>query len=559
MNNIFSYYTKYRDHIGEYNKFKNESNKQDIKVSDASLSSENQNIKNKAKAIAEPLILLDCYEHEKAEDAETFFQTYNTELISVTGVLCSFPIAITSIIPFLNKHADKSTLIKKSAEVLSKYKNASLNIAGKSISAPKIATAISALGSGLFYIKAMRKSMESQLGIIRKGSFDATQKVINNHKLFAVLTPEQENQLNNKASEKTNDKSNIKNAIEDKLDITSSFKAVKEFKLNNAEYQKQKADYFNTLTEQNKILSESEKQKASEDKELFESLLKNVEHDVLEPLQRVETISNISYSALFTGGFLEYLITDKLVDILGVKNPILKTAVKIGAPILTYLLLNKNIADIENKAILATKYKHLKKFTEDPLAYQQPNDTKKQSLTEFIKSVYKDMKDYDEFTQNELPKLKNKLEAKKEIELTEKQEQDAKSLQKNTSMVINTQREHLYNQSVGIKALSETILQPIDIIATAIGGKIGSNLSKKCPNKTLAGLMTGLGAVAAFIPAAIIEAKLTKQQKLSEKIAAMLAIKDLNNINKFANTKDISKNPDIINSQSNVFKEFNSF
>lgn len=559
MNGIFSYYTKYRDHIDEYNTFKNEANKQDIKASEASYSSENQDIKNKAKAIAEPLILLDCYEHEKAEDAETFFQTYNTELISITGVLCSLPLALTSLIPFLNKHSDKNPIIKKSAEMLSKYKNASLNIAGKQISAPQIATAISALGSGLFYIKAMRKSMESQLGIIRKGSFDATQKVINNHKLFAVLTPEQDNQINNKSNIETNNISNIKNALEDKLDITSSFKAVKEFKLQNIEYQKQKSDYFNAIAKQNTQLNEANKQKATEDKELFEHLLKNVEHDVLEPLQRVETISNISYSALFTGGFLEYLITDKLVDVLGVKNPILKTAVKIGAPILTYLLLNKNIADIENKAILATKYKHLKKFTENPMSYQKTDDAYKQSLPEFIKSVYKDMKDYDEFTQNELPKLKNRMEAKKGIELTEQQEKDAKSLQKNTSMTINTQREHLYNQSVGIKALSETILQPIDIIATAIGGKIGSNLSKKCPNKTLAGLMTGLGAVAAFIPAAIIEAKLTKQQKLSEKIAVMLAMKDLNNINKFADSENNSKNQNTIKPQSNIFKEFSSF
>ena len=31
-------------------------------------------------------------------------------------------------------------------------------------------------------------------------------------------------------------------------------------------------------------------------------------------MEKVETMANIGYSALFAGGFLEYLITDKLVD-----------------------------------------------------------------------------------------------------------------------------------------------------------------------------------------------------------------------------------------------------
>ena len=71
-------------------------------------------------------------------------------------------------------------------------------------------------------------------------------------------------------------------------------------------------------------------------------------------------------------------------------------------------------------------------------------------------------------------------------------------------------------------------------------------------------MMTGLGAVIAFIPAAIAEAKLTKQQKLSEKIAVMLAIKDFNNAKQFA---DFSKSDNFdyvqsIQGNSKVFSDF---
>jgi len=557
MNNIFSYYTKYREHIPEYNKWSNDAQKRtNQSASSIVFSPSSDNLKQKAKTIAEPLLLLDSYEHEKAEDSETFFQTLNIELMSITGAICSIPMAITKIIPALNKHADKNHFIKKAADFLTKYKNASVNIAGKNLPVPKIAAAASTIAGAAFFVHGMKNSMESQLGLIRKASFDATQNIINDPKLFAILTPEQEQQVNSIVNYEEKHKSALVEKLKDKVNINSSFQAVGEYKKTHADYIKRKKEYFDSQKKSTKTINSAPSQKQNEeDKILFENLLKNVEHDVLEPLRKVETISNISYSAMFTGGFLEYLISDKLVDILGIKNKILGTGIKLGVPLLTYMILNKNISDIENKAILATKYKHLKQFTENPQQYSNSNEQKKESLPQFIKTVLSDMKEYDKFAQTELPKLKEKMDAKRQIKLSAKQEHDAKLLQKNTSMVINKQREHLYEQSVGIKALSETILGPLDIAATAIGGVIGNRMAKRCGNPKISSLLTGLGAVIAFIPAAIIEAKLTKQQKLSEKIAAMMAIKDIQNPNIF---EDSAYNKDfkIPLNYSKVFKEF---
>ncbi len=535
MNNITDYYTSYRQHIEEYKCWdRNNNNTSKEQTAPDAVISCNNELKQKAKTIAEPLLLCDSYEHERAEDAETFFQTLNIELLSITGAICSFPAAVTKIIPFLNKHQDKNKIIKKSFELLEKYKNSSIKITGKNIAGTKIATGAACIFGALFYANGIKNSMESQLGLIRKASFDATQNIINAPELFAVLTPEQENKVNSIVSYDENHKSDFVDKIKDRVNINSSFQAVGEYNKNYADYEKKKKDYNDKLNKTpDKTFSNEQINQAENDKLLFENYLKNVEHDVLEPLRKVETISNISYSSMFTGGFLEYLISDKLVEILKIKNKVLGTGIKIGMPLLTYLLLNKNISDIENKAILATKYKHLKQFAENPMQYSHSSEDKKESLPQFIKGVYKDMKEYEKFSQNELPKLKEKMEAKRQIKLTPEQEKDAKRLQKNTSMVINTQREELYNQSVGIKALSETILGPIDVLAAAIGGYIGHNMAKKFPDKKLSGLFTGLGAVIAFIPAAITEAKLTKQQKLSEKIAVMEAIKKLQDPKKF--------------------------
>lgn len=554
MNNIFSYYTKYREHIDEYKQWNDKQTS-----SPKTPLSQTEELKQKAKAIAEPILLIDSYTHEKAEDAETFYQTYNTELASVTGLLCLLPNTITKSIPFLNKHADKSKLIKKSADLLTKYANSNVNISGKQIKITSIATATSSILAGIFFAKGIKKSIEGQLELTRKASFDATQKLTNDHKMFAVLNKEQEEKLDSILKHNEEHQTGFVDKLKDKLDVTTSFQSVKEYKKNKKEYIKQKEDYFKEINKsQAKQLTKEKAKQAEEDKQLFQNLLKNMEHDVLIPLQKVETTANIGYSALFAGGFLEYLITDKLVDVLHVNNKILSGAMKLSVPILTYLLLNKNISDFENKAILATKYKHLKQFMENPEQYNNPQNNEKESLLDFAKTVLKDMKDYDEFEEKELPKIKDKLESKHLIELTSEQEEQAKLLQKQTNMIVNTQRENMFEQTVGIEALSEIVTNPVDIIGAAIGGKIGKELAKKC-NPKLAPLMTAIGTVAGFVPVALVEAKFTSEQKKAEKIATMLAMKDLENPQKFAdnsaNINEISTSK-IDKNDPQIFKNF---
>lgn len=559
MSRISSYYTKYRQHINDYNHWNND-NISAEKNTSASFSQNNTSLQKKAKTIAEPLLLLDSYEHEKAEDSETFFQTLNIELMSIAGVIASAPIALTKALPFLNKYSDKNAAIKTCSDLINKYTNKMLQIGKRQIPLPKALTAVSAIISAVFFASGIKNSMESQLGIIRKASFDASQNIINNPQLFAVLTPQQESQVNSIVNYEEKNKSAFVDKLKEKVNINSSFQAVRDYKTSLKQYKQEKDDYLKQANSAgNAALSDKQTEDVLQNQTLFTNYLKNVEHDVLEPLRKVETISNISYSALFTGGFLEYLITDKLVDVLGIQNKPIRGLVKFGVPLLTYMLLNKNISNIENKAILATKYKHLNQFIQNPEQYSQPKDNKKESLPSFLKTVYKDMQDYNKFAENELPKLKEKMEAKKQIKLSPEQLKEAKLLQKNTAMTINNQREELYNQSVGIKALSETILGPLDILATAAGAKIGNNMAKRCPNKKLSGLFTGLGAVIAFIPAAIIEAKLTKQQKLSEKIAVMNAIKGMKNPAKFADFSPSSSKQFIDNypiEQSQTFKDF---
>ncbi len=515
-----------------------------------------EKLKQKAKLIAEPILLFDSYEHEKAEDAETFFQTYNIELLSVAGAISSLPALITKTIPFFNKYSEKSKIFKTLANGINKYKNTNYKILGKSFALSKILTLLSLSVSALFYAKGIKGSMKSQLGLIRKSTFDASQNIIDNPKIFAQLTPEQQKELDNLVNDNKNS-FKIIDKLKDKVNISSSFVSVADYNLNKAKYEKKKSEYIESIKKKE---NKDDLGETLEDKVLLEGYLKNVEHDVLETLRKVETISNISYSAMFTGGFLEYLISDKLVEVLHINNKFLSALIKFGAPLITYLILNKNISDIENKAILATKYKYLKDFVKNPLNYHSKNNEKSEHPKgiSFIKEVYKDMKEYEKFSRNELPKIRDKMDAKKSLKLDEKQEQDANSLQKNVSAILNNQRENVYEQTVDVKSLSETILGPLDIVMTAIGAKVGHSMAKACKNKKYSRMFIGLGALLAFIPAAIVEAKLTKEQKKAEKIAAMISIKDIKNNLKFTtpNYKDNKIFNNNLQNMSDIFKEF---
>jgi hypothetical protein len=197
---------------------------------------------------------------------------------------------------------------------------------------------------------------------------------------------------------------------------------------------------------------------------------------------------------------------------------------------------------------------------DNPEQYHHKRDDKTKNLINFIKTVAKDMKDYDNFSTKELPKIKEKLEAKQQIKLTPEQEKQAKLLQKQTNLVVNTQRERMLEQTVGIEALSETVTNPIDILGAAIGGVVGNALGKKCGSK-YAGLMTAIGTIIGFIPIAIMEAKFTSEQKKAERIATMLAMKDLSNHFKFAdfnNYPDTSKIKEHINTPK-TFEKFKNW
>ena len=115
MGKIIDFYTKYRQDIPAYKDWNAEQKKQQVVTTPAPVS-----MQNKAKLIAEPMLLFDKYEHEKMEDAETFYQTFNIELMSLVGAISSLPMTITKLPKLFENKNVNSEFLKR---VLKTFKN----------------------------------------------------------------------------------------------------------------------------------------------------------------------------------------------------------------------------------------------------------------------------------------------------------------------------------------------------------------------------------------------------------------------------------------------------
>ena len=496
----------------------------------------------KAKAVADNILMLDNYVYDKAEDVEAVFATVNVQLLAGVSALATLPKAVLKLIPVLEKQ--KSTV--NIANALKNYKNKTIKIASKTIPMPKLVTGLVAGISALIYAHGVTKSTIAQLSATRRAKFEGLTTKFNNDTDYAVLTPEQENEISKQLQDKNNPlnkekeiKTPILSKIWSRINVRKSLKETKNLTIKNEEYIRDKAKFEKELNNPKNISSK-------ENKKILEDMIKQVDLKSEDDLERMEKIVNVGYSSLFVGGFLEYLISDKLVDLLKIKIPVIKQSAKILIPLVTYLVMNKNIASIQNRAIKATHYKNLKNFAENKenfvdvppnFAKVTPQEPKKQNLFKFLKGMYKDIKDYEKYEETELKDLNKRHELKKSIHLTPEQKEEAQMLRKNTQFTIHTEADNRNHFAQGVEAISEIALAPFEILSTALGAFLGSKAGAHCKSGAMKKIYMALGAVIAFIPTAIVEIMTTAEQKKALRIASMSTIEEMNKSNMFKNAK----------------------
>ena len=123
------------------------------------------------------------------------------------------------------------------------------------------------------------------------------------------------------------------------------------------------------------------------------------------------------------------------------------------------------------------------------------------------------------------------------LELSEKQLSDAKRLQKNTFRTFNKIDDNSQKFAESIEALGQSIAYPINMIFSLGAAAFAAPYLFK-PFKTKAEQAKNLTkyfgiVILGTIPAMIINAIITKEQKKASRIADMKAIEELNDYRKF--------------------------
>ncbi len=579
---ILATYNSYKNHIGRYKDWKE---KQDLELAkrcalkssgNVACSYDSELAKKKAKIIADSTLILDDYAQTKAEDIEAVFQTLEVELLGAVTAMTFIPESVKNLIPILEKKAKDGNFAQKAVKSLKAYQDKTIKLFNKNIPLPKALKYTLVPIAAALYVPFVTKFVKGQLGATRRAKFDVMHNELSDPRGFAVLTPEQEKQVDDEYKLQKNNKKHanklkafFKSASEsvhsatDAINIPKMLRTVKDLNKSNLEYEASRTLYDKELKSNELLfdkiqLTDAQKNLACSDKTLLNDIVKVADINTMPEVERIDKIVNVGYGSLFMGGFLEYLMTDKVVEALKVKNPVIKLALNLGVPFTCYMLINKGLATLQNDALKAIRYKHLKEFvnnSENFNYYNQneldkvPDNTvkskeepKKQNLVAFLLSIFKDIKEYKKYKKQQFTADKEKMRLKKNLNLSNEQIQEAKDLQRNTYMTINKVANNNQKFSESLETLTEILVNPLELGCTALGAVLGKSASNIVAKGKYPTLFKALGALIGFIPAAAAEYIMTGKQKKALKVAGMLVVEDHSDYRKFVDYNEEQKN-----------------
>ena len=297
------------------------------------------------------------------------------------------------------------------------------------------------------------------------------------------------------------------------------------------------------------------------------------------PIERIEKAVNVAYSSMFAGGVLEYLVSDGVLNLLNVKNKIIRPVLSWGLPVITIMFLNRHLANFLNDAIKAIRYKKMQEFLNDTNNFKEYNDdeiknvqtqnskNRNEGFIEFFKTTMKDIKDYKNYQKNKRPEEKKYSLGVRNIALTPKQKSDAELLKRNMEMTVNTLDDQTQKYAMATETMTESATIPIDIVAPIIGTFAADKLHKSfSPSGKYRNLFKAIGAILAFLPAAMSEIYFVGQQRSALRCATLIASNNLQDSNKFLapdkkmqNKDSTVKNWNFNSGKKSAFQSFKKF
>ena len=548
--NIYSEFKNFEPTFDKWRKSENlREQKAQVVLSQKPVDENTLHEQKRAGILINALISLDEYAQTKAEDIDSVSQTLLYIAVGALGAIGTF---------------------------------AGKKIAGAFKSQKLSKTLPSAMGIGFAlstFLPVVRTTVFNQVRANRMARFDGiySDKLfhINN---FAILDSEQQKEVEKNAKNISDNDIKNQNTIINRANIFNSMSVFRELTMKQGEFMYLKKHFDKKITDdldKTKFVrfSEDEKKQSKKDRKLFTDILKKVDMEAHYPLERIEKAVNVAYSSLFAGGVLEYLASDGILNLLKVKHKIIRPVLSWGLPVLTIMSLNKQLANFLNDAVKAVRYKKMQEFVNNPNNFKDVNESEinnvfvpkkekeKVGFFKFFKQTFKDIKDYENYQNTKRIEEKKIALSARKINLSKQQQKDAELLRRNAQITINTLDDQLQKYASAMETITESTTIPLDIIAPVIGTFSADKLHKTLSPKSHLGLLyKGIGALIAFLPAAMSEIYFVKQQRKAKRCAVLIANNQLQNSDKFLDPseKEFQKKNSFLNwhFKSNPFLAF---
>ena len=404
-----------------------------------------------------------------------------------------------------------------------------------------------AIGGALSTIAALplySRTAKAEIEASRKGRFEAMQKNLVNPNVFAVLSDEQIEQAKNLTK-------NIQLEEDTKSGFSKIFgkmNTAKKVLWNSKEYKKQRAEFEMMLQDKadnvNKPISAKDAEDAKKDQQLLTKLVDKIDIASQDYAENAELSAGILTSVFLAGGILVDFIVKKLTELFKIKfankisavTRILSALSVVGASIFG--------SSIAKEASRVGRYKAKQEFLNNPASFAYVDDEKINTISDvkinteeksnwfkFLKTAYKDKKEYDNYKKTKAKNDERFYKAVEKLKLTPEQIKDAKRLQTNTFMTFNKIDQESQKFSENIEALGLTAEQPVSIICSLFAMAFGMPIAMK-PAKTslerAANMSKYMGIIfLSLLPVMFLNYFVTKEQKKASRVADMMAINEM--------------------------------
>lgn len=491
-----------------------------------------------SKTILRAIDIMDEYSQKRAEDMEVAAESVvsmGLEVALIIGAGIGF--LTTRLKPF-------QKLIEKYAKDNKKMQNI------MAYTAMGIGGIIGSVAAFPLYAWAAKAEVKAS----RKGRFEAMRKELNDTKTFAVLTPEQEQEVN-KNLKTLGLQKEVKNPFKG---IKESWETIKEMTTDSPEYLRQRMVFEQRLNSDiqhfNEELSPEEIENAKKNQQLLTKLVEKIDIASQDYAENAELATStlitlaVGFGSLFTLGY------EKLAQ----KFKWKQSSIPAGIGLLGMLGASIMSASIQKQAARVGRFKAKQELVKNPEQLVYVSDEKTGKITDievkpqeklgmfkFLKEAWKNNKEFEKWKETEGAKEKNITKALSNIELSEEQMKEARRLQHNTFKTFNKVDEKSQKYAESIEAIGQSIQYPLSLVFSGIGMIFGikhlekalAQMDKQKVDKAFVtnAYMKYIAVIfLSTLPSILINAYITKEQKKASRVANMLAINEMQDYKHFA-------------------------